>query len=44
MKNFLKLFLVVLGFLTILSGCSGSKYASGAQHNRGVNNSHYRGY
>lgn len=45
MKTILKLFLVVLGFVTILSGCNSSKYASsGAQHSRGVNNRHYSGY
>ncbi|MEO8821007.1 MAG: hypothetical protein ABI374_09215 [Ginsengibacter sp.] len=44
MKKIFKLFLVVLGLVTILSSCSSSRNPSSAQHNRGVNNRHFSGY
>jgi len=43
MKNFILIILFV-GFLSMISSCSGSKYSSGATHHRGVNNSGYQGY
>jgi hypothetical protein len=44
MRTILKSMVVILGIITILSSCAGSKNPSSAQHNRGVITRHFSGY
>jgi hypothetical protein len=38
------LFLVLIVLIVLVSGCNSTKRTEGGAHNRGVNNSHFRGY
>ncbi len=39
-----KLLLAFVILIVIVSGCNGTRRTEGGAHNRGVNNSYYRGY
>lgn len=39
-----KLLLVLIILIVIASGCNSARRTEGGAHNRGVNNSHFRGY
>jgi len=39
-----KLLLAFVILIVIISGCNGTRRTEGGAHNRGVNNSYYRGY
>jgi hypothetical protein len=44
MKNVVFKLLFVTVVILLLSSCNSSRRTEGAQHNRGVNNSNFRGY
>jgi len=44
MKKIFTLFIVIIGFITFLSGCNSTKSPTSAMHNRGVNNRNFVGY
>jgi len=44
MKSIFKFFAAFLLLISVLSACNSSKFATGAGHNRRVDNRGYRGY